>query len=98
MYLPPIMILELVDLGDKVMKNKLRNHSAQFKVNVALAAAKDLKTVAELSKEYQIYPTQIVQREKQLKDWLLKYSLSDERKNSKGNSCSLTSCIRKLAS
>ena len=72
MYLPPIMILELADPGDKIMKNKRRNHSAQFKVNVTFAAAKDLKTVAELSKEYKIYPTQIVQWEKQLKDWLLK--------------------------
>ncbi len=52
MYLSPRTILELVDLGDKIMKNKRRNHSAQFKVKVALAAAKGQKTIAELSKEY----------------------------------------------
>ncbi len=60
MYLSPGMILELVDPGDKIMKNKRRNHSAQFKVKVALDAAKGQKTIAELSKEYQVHPTQIV--------------------------------------
>ena len=30
------------------MKNKRRNHSAQFKAKVALAAAKGDKTIAEL--------------------------------------------------
>ena len=51
MYLSPGKILELVDPGDKIMKNKRRNHSTQFKVKVALAAAKGQKTIAELSKE-----------------------------------------------
>ncbi len=49
MYLSPRMILELVDLGDKIMKNKRRNHSSQFKVKVALAATKGQKTIAEFS-------------------------------------------------
>jgi len=31
------------------MKNKKRNHSAQFKAKVALAAAKSDKTIAELA-------------------------------------------------
>jgi transposase-like protein len=70
MYLSPGMILELVDLGDKIMKNKRRNHSAQFKVKVALSAAKGQKTIAELSKDYQVHPTQIVQWKKQLMDSL----------------------------
>ncbi|MGR3173473.1 MAG: transposase, partial [Candidatus Scalindua sp.] len=50
------------------MKNKRRNHSTQFKVKVALAAAKGQKTIAELSKEYKVHPTQIVQWKKQLMD------------------------------
>ncbi len=61
MYLSLRKILELFDLGDKIMKNKRRNHSAQFKVNVALAAAKGQKIIVELSKGYQVHPTQIVQ-------------------------------------
>lgn len=52
------------------MKNKRRNHSAQFKVKVALAATKDKKTIAELVKEYQVHPTQIAQWKKQLMDSL----------------------------
>lgn len=70
MYLSPVKILELIDLGDKLMKNKRRNHSAQFKVKVALAVAKGQKTVAELSQEYKVHPTQIVQWKKQLMDSL----------------------------
>ena len=52
------------------MKNKRRNHSAQFKVNVSLAAAKGQKTIAELSQEYKVHPTQIVQWKEQLMDSL----------------------------
>ncbi len=52
------------------MKNKRRNHSAQCKVKVALAAAKGQKTIAEISKEYQVHPTQVVQWKKQLMDSL----------------------------
>ena len=70
MYLSPKIILELVDLGDSILKNKRRNHSAQFKVRVALAAAKGQKTIAELSQEYKVHPTQIVQWKRQLMDSL----------------------------
>jgi putative transposase len=52
------------------MKNKRRNHSSQFKVKVALSAAKGQKTIAELSKEYEVHPTQIVQWKKQMMDSL----------------------------
>jgi len=52
------------------MKNKRRNHSSKFKAKVALDAAKGRKTIAELSKEYQVHPTQIVQWKKQLMDSL----------------------------
>jgi len=48
------------------MKNKRRNHSAQFKAKVALAAAKGDKTIAELTSEYQVHPNQITQWKKQL--------------------------------
>lgn len=52
------------------MKNKRRNHSTQFKVKVALAATKGQKTIAELSKEYQVHPSQIAQWKKQLMESL----------------------------
>jgi putative transposase len=48
------------------MKNKRRNHAAQFKAKVALAAAKGDKTIAELAGEYEVHPNQITQWKKQL--------------------------------
>ena len=48
------------------MKNKRRNHSAQFKAKVALAAAKGDKTIAELASEFDVHPNQIAQWKKQL--------------------------------
>ena len=48
------------------MKNKRRNHSAQFKAKVALAAAKGDKTIAELASQYEVHPSQINKWKKQL--------------------------------
>jgi len=48
------------------MKDKRQNHSAAFKARVALAAAKGDKTMAELSSEFGVHPTQIAQWKKQL--------------------------------
>jgi len=48
------------------MKNKRRNHSAQFKAKVALAAAKGDKTISELASEFDVHPNQIAQWKKQL--------------------------------
>lgn len=48
------------------MKNKRRNHSAQFKAKVALAEAKGDKTIAELASEFDVHPNQIAQWKKQL--------------------------------
>ena len=52
------------------MKSKRRNHGAQFKAKVALAATKADKTMAELSQQFQVHPTQITQWKKQLTDSL----------------------------
>ena len=52
------------------MKNKRRNHSAQFKVKVAFAAAKGQNTIAELANDYKVRPTRIVQWKKRLMDSL----------------------------
>jgi putative transposase len=52
--------------GDKFMKNKRRNHTAQFKAKVALAAARGDKTIAELASEYEVHPNQSTQWKKQL--------------------------------
>ena len=45
-----------------------KRHPAAFKAKVALEAAKQTKTVAELAKAYQVHPVQISQWKKQLLD------------------------------
>ena len=41
------------------MSKKRRNHSAEFKAKVALAAARGDKTMSELAAQYNVHPTQI---------------------------------------
>ena len=50
------------------MAVKRKRHPAAFKAKVALEAAKQSKTVAELAKVYQVHPVQISQWKKQLLD------------------------------
>ena len=45
-----------------------KRHPASFKAKVALEAAKQTRTVAELAKAYQVHPVQISQWKKQLLD------------------------------
>ena len=52
--------------GNRFIKNKRHNYSAQFKAKVALAADKGDKTIAELASEFDIHPNQITQWKKQL--------------------------------
>jgi len=45
-----------------------QKHSSAFKAQVALEAAKQTKTIAELAKQFQVHPVPISQRKKQLLD------------------------------
>ena len=45
-----------------------KKHSPSFKARVALEAAKQSKTIAELAKQFQVHPVQISQWKKQLLD------------------------------
>ncbi len=45
-----------------------KRHTASFKARVALEAAKQTRTAAELAKAYQVHPVQISQWKKQLLD------------------------------
>ncbi len=48
------------------MKRTRRNHGATFKAQVALAAVKGDKTLAELAEQFQVHPTQITEWKRQL--------------------------------
>jgi len=48
------------------MKRKRRNHSPEFKAKVALEAAREEKTLAELSREYGVHANQIGAWKRQL--------------------------------
>ena len=48
------------------MKRKRRNHSPEFKAKVALEAAREEKTIAELSREYGVHANQIGAWKRQL--------------------------------
>ena len=44
------------------MKRTRRNHGAAFKAQVALAAVKGDKTLAELAEQFSVHPTQITRK------------------------------------
>ena len=48
------------------MKRTRRNHGAAFKAQVALAAVKGDKTLAELAERFTVHPTQITEWKQQL--------------------------------
>ena len=50
------------------MAGSRKRHPAAFKARVALEAAKQTKTVAELARAYQVHPVQISPWKKQLLD------------------------------
>ena len=50
------------------MTGTRKRYSASFKARVALEAAKQTRTLAELSKSFQVHPVQISQWKKQLLD------------------------------
>ena len=50
----------------KSARRTRRTHSPAFKARMALAALRDDKTLAELSAEFELHPTQIVEWKRQL--------------------------------
>ena len=48
------------------MKRTRRNHGAPFKAQVALAAVKGDKTLAEVAEQFSVHPTQITEWKQQL--------------------------------
>jgi capsular polysaccharide export protein len=56
----------MADERNKAMRRPRRNHGAILKAQVALAAVKGNKTVADLSKQYRVYPSQVAKGKHQL--------------------------------
>jgi transposase len=54
--------------GETMTKRPRRNHSADFKAKVALAAIRGEKTLIELSQQFDVHPNQIKQWKDQLLD------------------------------
>ena len=50
------------------MAIKRKRHSAEFKFDVALEAAKELRTASQIASEREVHPNQISQWKKQLLD------------------------------
>ena len=50
------------------MRRTRRNHAAGFKAQVALAAIKDDKTLAELAEQFDVHPNQISEWKQQLQE------------------------------
>jgi len=48
------------------MKRKRRNHSAEFKAKVALAALRGDKTLTDLAEQFDVHPNQIQEWKKRL--------------------------------
>jgi len=58
------------------MTRKRRNHSPEFKDNEAFAAAKDDKTITELTQQFSLHPNQITTLKRELIDYATAIFLS----------------------
>ncbi len=54
-----------------------RNHSAEFKAKVALAAVRGDRTLSELASQFDVHPNQITQWKTQLLDVIIATNTSD---------------------
>ena len=66
------------------MPRKRRSFTAQFKAKIALEAVKNLKSINELAKQYQVHPNQITLWKKQLIEKAEEVFEGGEKKSLKG--------------
>ena len=78
------------------MKGKRTKHKADFKAKVALEAAKEQSSVAELSQRFGLHPNQVYQWKKELLDKLPQ--LFESKNKEAENEAPGRSHLKKLAS
>ena len=53
------------------MKAKRKRHEPEFKARVAIEALKNIKTIQQIAKEYDIHPVQVSEWKKKMLEGLL---------------------------
>jgi len=64
------------------MKAKRRRHAPEFKAKVALEAAKGIKTIQEIAKEFEVHPMQVSDWKKKMLEGISNVFLSTKKKKS----------------
>ncbi|WP_234038076.1 transposase, partial [Roseibacillus ishigakijimensis] len=64
------------------MKAKRRRHDPEFKARVAIEALKNIKTTAQIAKDFDIHPAQVSDWKKQMLDGAVECFSAGKRKNS----------------
>jgi transposase-like protein len=65
------------------MKGKRRRHDPEFKARVALEAIKDIKTIQEIAKDFDIQPVQVSEWKKTMAITLLAFSVQGRQSRSR---------------
>ncbi len=67
----------------QIMKAKRKRHEPEFKARVAIEALKNIKTIQQIAKEYDIHPVQVSDWKKKMLDGAADVFSSTKRKVSK---------------
>lgn len=62
------------------MKAKRRRHDPEFKARVAIEAIKNIKTTAQIAKDFEIHPAQVSEWKKQMLDHAVESFSSGKKK------------------
>lgn len=69
------------------MARKYTNHSAELKLKVAIEANSNKKTVNQIASEYEVYPCQVTEWKKQLKENATEFFSPKGKKRKKSLHC-----------
>jgi len=69
----------------RVMKGKRKRHEPEFKARVAIEALKNIKTIQQIAKEYEIHPVQVSNWKKKMLDSAADVFLAAKKEAKKEN-------------